>query len=410
MLCPNCQNEVPDDGLFCPNCGTPLAQTETAVTPEAESVEQTVDKAPEAEAVGQTAESTEEAAPVTAPAGEAAAPAAEKTPKKLNKKAIIAVIAAVVVVAGIFIARAVINHMHEEAYADAGKALAAGKYEEALKEYKDLGGFKDSKDKAQFCQDSIDYEKAMKLFDKGDYDKAKEAFRKLDEFKDAEEMVTLCENMVKYNEAEELFAAQNYTEAHDIYGELPDDQEHFPNRADHMTYCENKQKYDAAAALLNDKKYYDAYQAFSALGGFEDAAAKAESCKQKFPKTGQCYRNKKFKSTAVALTIVPPKNDQRNYLKIYSGDDLVSCVALGKGKKATVRLPVGTYTIKDAYGTGPWFGDTDMFGDDGTYLKLTNGDAGTFKLKANMAYTLTLRSDSAKGDSVGSDNVERGTF
>lgn len=407
MICPSCQQEVDNALNFCPHCGAPLPQEETTctepdVTSEAETVEQPAEAAEEI---------TQEAVPAeaTAPVAETA-PAVEKAPKKLNKKAIIAVIAAVVVVAGIFITRAVINHMHEEAYAAAGKALAAEDYEKALKEYKELGGFKDSKNKAQFCQDSLDYEEALKLFDKGDYDKAKAAFGKLDDFKDAKEKVTLCENMVKYNQAEELFAAQNYAEAHEIYADLPDDQEHFPDRSDHMTYCENKQKYDEAAKKLADKQYYDAYCAFSALGSFEDAAAKADSCKQKFPKTGQCYRNKKFKSTAVALTIVPPKNDQRNYLKIYSGDDLVSCVALGKGKKATVRLPVGTYTIKDAYGTGPWFGDTDMFGDDGTYLKLTNGDAGTFKLKANMAYTLTLRSSNASGDNVGSDNVERGTF
>lgn len=405
MLCPKCQKEVLEDSKFCPFCGADLS---AAATPE-----DTRTASPAEPVVEQDVQepAAAEAAPVeqtTAPAAETATPAKKARSKK---PLIIAMIAAVVIVAGIFGTRAVINHMHEKDYARASEFLANEDYESALMVFDDLGGFKDSKEKADFCRDSIDYEEAQNLFDDGKYEEAKEAFSKLKGFKDTDEKVLLCENAMKYVEAEKLFAEKKYTEAKAIYAELPrEDTEHFPNAAAHMTYCDNKQKYDAAAAKLNNKEYYAAYTAFSALGSFEDAHQKAESCKQKFPSTGEHHRNKKYSSKAVSLTIVPPSNGQYNYLKLYKGSDLVTCVALGKNQKATVRIPVGSYTIKDAYSTGAWFGDKDMFGDTGTYLKLTNGSKDTFKLEANMIYTLTLRSSKAKGDSVGSRSESRGSF
>lgn len=397
MLCPNCQSEILEEAKFCPFCGAPLPEE----TPAQPAAQEPVAAAPAAEPAAPAEEAALSAAETT--------PAAESKPSKSKKPLIIALIAAVVIVAGIFITRGIINHMHEKDYAAASKALANEDYEGALKRFDDLGSFKDSKEKADFCRDSIDYEKAQKLFDDGKYEEAKAAFSKLNDFKDADEKVLLCDNVMKYEEAEQLFADKKYSEAQTIYAELPEDQDHFPNRGEHMSYCDKKQKYDAAAALLGDKKFYDAYTAFSALGDFEDAKAKADSCKKKFPATGETYRNKKYKGSATSLTIVPP-GKQNNYIKIYKGNDLVSCVALANGQKATVSLPAGTYAIKDAYGTGPWFGDKDMFGSDGTYLELTNGSSKSFKLDANMIYTLTLRSGKGTGDSVGSQNVERGTF
>ncbi len=405
MLCPKCQKEVLEDSKFCPFCGADLS---AAATPEE------IRTAAPAEAVVEQA-SPEPAAPESVPVQETAAPdvetAAPAKKGRSKKPLIIAAIAAVVVIAGIFGTRAVINHMHEKDYAAACKALATEDYEKALSGFEELGSFKDSKEQAEFCQDNIDYNKAAEVLESGDYDKARRAFKKLGDFKDSKEKVTLCDDLERYGEAEKLFAEKKYTEARAIYAELPrEDTDHFPNAATHMTYCDNKQKYDAAAAKLNNKEYYAAYTAFSALGSFEDAHQKAESCKQKFPSTGEHHRNKKYSSKAVSLTIVPPSNGQYNYLKLYKGSDLVTCVALGKNQKATIRIPVGSYTIKDAYSTGAWFGDKDMFGDTGTYLKLTNGSKDTFKLEANMIYTLTLRSSKAKGDSVGSQSESRGSF
>lgn len=47
--------------------------------------------------------------------------------------------------------------------------------------------------------------------------------------------------------------------------------------------------------------------------------------------------------------------------------------------------------MKVAYGV-EWYGETDLFGENGSYHKLMNGSNDFFSLSRNYTYTLELRS------------------
>ena len=392
MICPSCGNQLEDGLKFCPHCGEKIDPIE-AMIKESEPT--------------RSVETPKDDEPVPAPAQPA-----EKDSSGNKKRIAIAVGIIAAVIIALFAGRAVLNKMHEKTYKEANKAYATQKYEEALKGYNKLGDYEDAKSRAKTCQQWIDYKAAIKLMDKGSYEEALKAFKSLRGFQDSDTQITHCENMIEYEKAETLFEEEKWAEARDIYNKLPiSEDEGLKDAAEHLKYCNNIIAYNEGAQLLKDKKLYEAYTKLSPLGDFKDAKALADSCVQAFPATGETYRNEKYPSKAVQLKIVPPSNGGANYLKFYTGSDLVSCVAIANGSTATVSLPVGTYTIKDAYSTGPWFGETEMFGDKGTYIKLTNGSSDTFTLQANMIYTLTLRSSTATtGDSVGSKSENRSSF
>ena len=395
MICPSCGNELEEGLNFCPHCGEKIDPVE-AMLKEATP--------------GKSAPVQPEPSP--APAGTVPDTVAKDRTSGNAKRIGIAVGIIAAVIIALFAGRAILNKMHEKAYAEAKSELKAQKYEEALEDFNKLGDYEDSKSQAALCQRWIDYQSATELMDKGSFEEAQTAFTELKDFEDSEAQATHCANMLQYEEAEKLFEEKKYEAAREIYNKLPyTTEEGMTNASEHLVYCNNILKYNEGIKLLKDKKYYSAYTKLNSLGSFKDAKDKADSCKQTFPGTGETYRNKKYATQAVSLKIVPPSNGTYNYLKFYSGKELVSCVAIGKNSTATVVLPVGSYTIKNAYGSGPWFGDKDMFGDNATYIKLMNGSSDRFSLEANMIYTLTLRSSTATGgNSVGSRSENRSDF
>ena len=104
--------------------------------------------------------------------------------------------------------------------------------ERSKKIFEKLGDFKDSAEKAGYCDDKINqinqglYSEAIEIIDNAvktsDYERAKEKLEKLGEFKDSEEKVEYCNNKIKelkdriektYNEAVSLYNSGDYKEA-----------------------------------------------------------------------------------------------------------------------------------------------------------------------------------------------------
>ncbi|MGI6546449.1 MAG: hypothetical protein ACOX2M_08560 [Fastidiosipilaceae bacterium] len=300
-----------------------------------------------------------------------------------------------------------------EDYQAAKQSLDNGDYEKALAAFLALGGFEDAPEQAAYCENAIAYEKAEQLLSQELYADAAKAFALLGNFRDAAQQAAHCSNTVIYLQAEELFESADYLAAKDLYYKLPTDS--FPDATEKHAFCVNKVNYAVAEEYYEQGAYYDAYLAFKELGSFDDADERMSTCVQSFPSTGESYRNQDYKNSNLSLAIVPPKSDgSRNYIKIYTADNvLVSCITIAEGGEATVSLPQGSYRIKAAYGYGDWFGETDMFGEDGYYSVLTNGvgDNELFSLESNNSYTLTLRGDlDTSGDPVNLERENRRDF
>jgi hypothetical protein len=334
--------------------------------------------------------------------------------KKKSKKKLIIILSSVLLVA---IAAAIIipisiKTVKQGKYDDAILLMESGSYADAETIFAGLGDFEDSADKALFCKNSKTYEDAIANLENEDYENAKAKFFSLGSFKDSPGKVQYCDYFISYGEAEDLFNSEDYTAAKEIYNQLPADL--FPDAMEKYDYCVNKEYYLAAEALYNQGKYYDAYLAFGELEDFEDSAERRPQCVQPFPGTAATYQNEEYSSYDLSLKIVPYDDGSRNYLKIYTDTDvLVCCVAIERGDTAYISLPEGNYKIKRAFGTGEWFGETDMFGDEGTYFVMINSneDSEYFHLEYGGDYILTIGSAGyVPGDPVGEEYEDRNTF
>lgn len=439
MFCKYCGTQVPESGNFCPVCGKSLlkkafdAVTDHSAAEAAPGVKQP---------------------PVHGPAFPSQpAVKIEKPPRKSffkNKKALVLTsVGLVIILLVAIIVPTVLHAAKQKKYNEATELMEGGNYAAAKTAFTDLKAYEDAPEMADYCQKAEDYQQANRYLDNGDFEKAKAAFLMLENFKDAQAQVIYCNNAIAYEEAasllsqgnyvgaaeafqslgdfrdaaeqanaatysqaEALLQAGDYTAAKDLYCGLPADS--FPEAADKYEFCINKEDYAVAEQYYAEGAYYDAYLAFEALGSFDDASQRMSDCVQPFPSTGELYHNQDYKSKATSLTIKPPKDGSRNYIKIYTDTGvLVSCIAIDRGEKCKVSLPQGNYCIKTAYGFGNWFGEIDMFGDDGFYSVLKNGtgDNELFYLKKKYTYTLTLRTDqNTSGDTVNSEKENRKDF
>ena len=168
----------------------------------------------------------------------------------------------------------------------------------------------------------------------------------------------------------------------------------------------DKAKYDQAKKLYKDKKFYSASVAFGE-SLYKDWRKQRTACVQKWPKNKEIWRNSKVKGSAVKLTIQIKGKDKKTatVVRIYKGSTAASYVFISGNGKATVKLPVGTYTIKSGSGQ-TWYGTKEFFGKYGAYVThiFNSGTSKTIQLKKNYRYTLTLGGSSGSGEGVESED------
>ena len=192
----------------------------------------------------------------------------------------------------------------------------------------------------------LKYDAAKAKLDAGEYEDAMTAFEELGDFLDS---------------------AECYTQAKDGYDSL-------------------QATYDEAGEHFKNEEYYQARELYLSIGDFKDAAEKAESCKQPMPENGALKKG----NGGIAFTITAPDIGKSVFVKIYdSNGDTVGQVFLHSGSSSTVSMAAGSYTIKVAYGT-EWYGEKDLFGDDGIYYQLLNGSSEQFGMENGYTYTLEL--------------------
>jgi len=223
------------------------------------------------------------------------------------------------------------------------------------------------------------------------------------------EQTELCGYALKglyYDKAIETEKNKKYDDAINMFTELGD----FLDSKDHLDACKKEKDkiektvkaYAEAEKFFNNGEFYKAYEIYKTLGGYKDSKDKAAKCEQPLPENGSMKKNG---GSGVSMKITAPSSSSV-FLKFYnSKGESVAQIFIRAGKDATVKLSAGTYTIKAAYGT-KWYGDTDLFGGEGSYSQLLNGSEQEFKLKNNYKYNLRLLA-SVTGN-VGSNAVPGG--
>ena len=277
---------------------------------------------------------------------------------------------------------------------------------EAKQIFLSLGDFQDSADMAVFCQNRIDYAAADDLETAGDFAAAQAGFEALGDFNNSKERARYCSDTLDYQAACALIEQGDYAAAAEKLAAPA--KSNFEGADDKLELCDNKIDFAAAEQLLADGKNYEAYKAFTALGDFEGAFLRADACVLAAPKNGELYHNENYNFSQTQLTVYNSSSND-SFLKLYAvNGDLVCSFYIASEKKATVRVPEGTYTLNQAYGTC-WFGLEDMFGDEGVYYRQLFGDTYEFTMESEYIYEISTR-DSKDATYMNDDSTDRGSF
>ena len=433
MNCPRCNSEVTEGQAFCTNCGALLIQQpqEDIQQGAAEDPVEGTPAAPEAPLPPDDAQQPQEAVPAQpqpAPPQEAplpyqgqafyptgpVEPVALESPEKSKRtrNIILGIVGGVLVVALAIVGALTFMEVSRASnYNQAVGLMDNGSYQEALDNFDGLGDYQDSALMASYCQQYLDLAQAQSLmYDAGDYQGALDILLRLGAINDSPldpsliaSLALSCLDHMNYETGVERLDAKDYASALDYFKSLPS--KDFPDLPDKIDACD----YALADQLFAAGDRYDAYVAFEELGGYSDAAARAQSCIVPITGSYEAYHDPGFVSASCDLTIVSHAADETSFVKLYCGDTLVSSVFVLPGASMKISVPPNTYRIKAASGVN-WFGDTDLFGDEGEYYTMTFDDEGTetMDFQPNYAYTLDLLV--SEGGNVGSQGADREGF
>ena len=159
-------------------------------------------------------------------------------------------------------------------------------------------------------------------------------------------------------------------------------------------------------------RYYAAKEIFETCD-YKDSAARAESCVQEWPGTGEVWHNPNVGGSDVSLTFTVNSTGAAKGTCFYMYTDtgvMTSAVLVTGSDSATTYVPAGTYRIKAGAGD-EWYGKTDAFGREGVYQFMSFGDEEDMenydpsaRYKAELqpgSYELTINASEVSEDSTG---------
>lgn len=132
------------------------------------------------------------------------------------------------------------DKLNKERYDNAISLYNSGKYEEALKIFKEISSYEDSSTYIENCTEEVNkqkYEKAVSLYNSGEYYKALELFEEISTYKDSSIYIKNCNNAIK------------------------------------------EQKYQLALSFLEEGKYDSALTIFESLSNYKDSKTQIIECK-----------------------------------------------------------------------------------------------------------------------------------
>ena len=433
MICKKCGHPLEKGDEFCINCGSSLTSEQVKKTESIQKIDLSITQEPDEVNNKNKTESSK---------------ASLNPPKQHWPRwaKITMIFAATLILIAAVLVPILIEKNRAVRYETALNLMDQGEIEVALDEFISLKTYKKSETLAEECQNCIDYENAAALMTHGDYELAKSKFLALGEYSDAADRAISCQNAMDYNDALELMNSEKNEDALEIFTSLGDykfSKNHAAECQNRISYyaavymmelhnysealtafkslgefrqsneyiieCENQIHYAEAIALYEQGDFYAAYCSFNSLADFSDSNQYTVLCIQNPPETSEIYRNDQYISRSVSLDIFGPANDEGilTLIKVYTQDDeLVSVVFINGDDKINIKLPSGSYSIKRASGY-MWFGENDMFGDEGYYLKLLFTDNDYIRLSSNYVYTLRF---SVTNGNVEGDKEDREDF
>ncbi|MDR2956746.1 MAG: hypothetical protein LBU61_01005 [Coriobacteriales bacterium] len=456
MLCPYCNSELPDDMVFCTDCGKQIDTLDTSfhelgyevfeVSPydtefynthpyDASYFDSPPYDAPHYDTPPYDEQPRNTPHYDTPPFETSFDPAATipqpviyiQQPKQRSKIPIVIaiVIASILVLGGGgFGGFALVRHIsYNKAFEDYRTAsiffenadsissfrAAEEVYQRASSEFARLGDYQEAKiysticsNRVALCQKNTNYIEAMELFNEGKYEEAKEVFRSLSGFNGSWEMVDQCNYYMQLIEAIKLYEQGDYAAALVIFESL--NYQGFDKAAENFQIA----IYAIANELYQDGNYYEAYKLFKSLKRYQDASRRANACTISFPDSGVYSFNNDFNSSSSDLVIDGSKSPKVYYLKIYDDSTLVACIFVEPRSVVRFNLKPGDYIVKQS--TGPvWFGDEIMFGDEGTYYLLESDD-GNNALTIEDGYTCTLFLNASGDGNLTAHEINRKEF
>lgn len=422
MRCASCGQELVDGVKFCKYCGAKQVSDEPVPAPSDTVVEpvpvpapsDTASVPPVSQEVPQAGPVQGESIPTPKEVPDSAPPMAPSVPAKKKGPRLWVIIVGILAV--LAIAGAVAYHVVEtkraealaQAYAEAQELYAGGSYQAAADAFAELGDYEDAASMVEAAKLWVAAQaaEAQAGEDPAAWDAAAQAYDLIHEGA-AQEAAKNCRDNSTYFTAASLMSLGSWNEASEALAPLAESG--FKDAADLQLECDTHITADKAEALLAEGSNYEAYKLFTSLvgrsyEGLPDFAERAEACVVDFPGNGVVYSNPDYSSTAVPLTI--NEGGSYSYYKIYMGDDLVRTVFISPNGAATVNLPAGTYRMNEAHGE-LWFGEDDMFGDDGSYYRCSFGGEETFELRSGYSYEI---SSSGEGTGIGNSPTDRESF
>ena len=170
----------------------------------------------------------------------------------------------------------------EQQYLSAVQLMKEEKYEQAISILKELGTYKDSADKITACEKALAYNAAITIKSNGNYEEAITAFEKLGSYRDCSIQIQECEEAIKeqkYQAALSLEENGEYTEAIKAFEEIL----YYKDSADQITTCEEgiiEQKYQAALSLEENGEYTEAIKVFEEILDYKDSADQITACEE----------------------------------------------------------------------------------------------------------------------------------
>ncbi|HCY06758.1 MAG TPA: hypothetical protein DHS57_05730 [Erysipelotrichaceae bacterium] len=423
MICAKCKKEIPEEATVCPHCNekvetidSSLEETESKETIQDNNLssEEEIINNNETDSIdeGESSidnendlniskeESIEESKPIVEPI---------KAKKNfLDKKILIIVASVVAIIVLVFVT---IHFVNDNKYNKGLEMLENKNYQEAYTIFSSLKSYNDSSDKAEYAQKGIKYVEAKALMEQGDYVEAENIFNSIDDFENSKDLSLNCQSNNNYKNALALIDSTDYQSALDLLYQVNCI---YIDGSDNPDYeCENIIKYVEAINAFGNGQNYEAYKKFISLNDFKDSSQKASECIVPKPNTGITYHNEAYKGSACSLKIVPTSDGSSTYFKIYdeTGTVLIANIFINAGDTFKINLPAGKYTLRSAYSYKDWFGEVDMFGDEGIYQKIKANDTSEiFTLEKNWDYTLTLRTLNPEGTPIPTKNIDKDSF